>query len=97
MTLVKKKNPKAYNGDDRVQHQRWCLRNEIRVYIEPINRMYGNIVTEIKTIKYYDNDTQYKLDNKPIRKKRKKGDPPHLSYSDAIMKTYTNLYIKYYE
>lgn len=96
MTLLSKTNRRPYKPSERVHHQIWCLKNEIRVYVVPINRIYCNVVTEIKGIEYYDNPTEYKLDNKPIRRRRKKGEPPHQCYSDVIMETYTNLYNKYY-
>lgn len=96
MTLVQKKCQKPWTDKDRRKHQSWCLQNEIKVYIEPHDNIYGFVVTEIKGIAYHDNLTKYKLDNKPLRTKRKKGEPPHKKYSDVIFETYTNLYIKYH-
>lgn len=75
------------------KHMSWCFANNVRIYIQPLNQVTGKIVIEHDGEITYSEET-YKLDNTLMRKKRLKGDPPKMIYSDKINELYTLKYIE---
>jgi len=84
-----KKSKEKYNDEDRVNHQLWCWKNDIRIYLKPIDFITGEIVVEDKGKTYVTRGT-YRQFNKryPLKAKEK-------SWCKEIMLIYTEKYLKY--
>ena len=75
---------KKYSHLDRMKHMSWCLKNGIKIYIEPMNYRHGRIIIEEKG-KRKQIDGLFILNEKYIKK-----DSP--KYWEFIMKLYTDIY-----
>ena len=79
-----------YTDEDRLVHQSWCLRNDIKIYYKPTSMVSGVIVVDDKGKKSSSVDT-YRMDNKPYRGKKFH----KRLWSEDIMRMYTTKYLEY--
>lgn len=79
--------------EPRYLHMSWCLKNDIRIYLKPIDNIRGQIIIVDKGVPYASEEF-FRLDDKLWRKKKVKGEPLQKTYSQRIYELYT---IKYNE
>ena len=87
MAIKQKSIKTIYSLRETMEHQSWCLKNNIKIYYEPIDYFTGRIVLIDKGIPEYGRRA-YKSLTKNIKPKDDK-------WWEIIHLLYTNKYLKY--
>ena len=78
-----------FNHRERMAHMSWCLKNDIKIYLKPIDWRTGNIVIEDKGKRYTTNEIYVQ----PIKKRKLK--KSEKKWWVEVMKLYTSKYLEY--
>lgn len=89
MTLILKKKlkPISYTWREKMEHQSWCIKNDIIIYFQPVEWPYGKIIIVEKGVSK-QGEHKYKARQKDLRPKDEK-------WWVIVEKLYTNKYEKY--
>lgn len=95
MTLIIDKSPSQPKPWQRIEHQKWCNKNGIRIYLEPIDYRTGHIVID-------DNGKLEISEEVYVQRIKKKGKRvawknKDVKYWDVIPKLYTKIYKEKHE